>query len=356
MGINTIQHSECQIDKLQIKASHQWNIPNFGIWMDEKKTWLDGPTFSPFQGIQLQIKILRLSDNTTRVFLRNVNESPLHLSSCSMKFIAYPTASAISLNRNLNYTHYHNTEPKESFTLALSEEWPLEWPLDPPNPFWKKDCFLGAPKHVEGFENILKITCSLVLDVCLNQMGKPVNSVAKAGIRHALAKQLLEPSFTDWTLISEKEELPCHRVLLASQSPVFDRMFQQSGFQENKTCKTEINDISLRTLKALIRYLYTETLDMVNDDLQALFACADKYNIMELSSACENLLVQKLTPSNALELFLLAELHQGQILKDKAKEKIAANFKAIKTSEQWKELRNDPSSYPAILEITDCME
>ena len=355
MAINTIQHSECQIDQLQIKASHQWYIPNFGIWVDENKTWLDGPTFSPFQGIQLQIKILKTSDSKPRVFLRNLNENPVHFSSCSLKFIAYPTANCIHLYPNLSYTHYHNTELKESFTLALSEDWPLEWPLAPSNPFWKKDCYIAAPKH-EGFDNILKITCSLVLDVSRNQMGKPVNTVSKAGIRHALAKQLLEPSFTDWTLICEGEELACHRVLLASQSPVFERMFQQSGFQESKTCKTEINDINLRTLKALIRFLYTETLDVVNDDFQALFACADKYNIKELSSACENLLVQKLTVSNALELFLLAELHQGQVLKGKAKEKIAANFKTIKTSEQWKELRNDPSSYPAILEITDCME
>ena len=54
-----------------------------------------------------------------------------------------------------------------------------------------------------------------------------------------LAKQLLEPSFTDWTLICEGEKILCHRVLLASQSPVFNRMFK-SGFRETVTSQTKI--------------------------------------------------------------------------------------------------------------------
>ena len=37
--------------------------------------------------------------------------------------------------------------------------------------------------------------------------------------------------------------------------------------------------MDLGTLKALVWFLYTETLDPENDDLQALFASADKYDI-----------------------------------------------------------------------------
>ena len=64
--------------------------------------------------------------------------------------------------------------------------------------------------------------------------------VLEGGLSKDLAKQLFNPSFADWTLICEGEQIPCHRVLLGSRSPVFSVMFEQDGFTENKTRQTII--------------------------------------------------------------------------------------------------------------------
>ena len=88
---------------------------------------------------------------------------------------------------------------------------------------------------------MLIVTCNMVFDLDKTQMDQQVNPIfnGKGPVCKALAKQLLEPRFTDWKFVCEGEEIPCHRVLLASQSPVFRRMFE-SGFKENNTSQTII--------------------------------------------------------------------------------------------------------------------
>ena len=54
-----IHHSNCDLNNIQIQCSRQWEIPSFGTWITANQgKWLDGPEFSPIQGIQLQMKIL----------------------------------------------------------------------------------------------------------------------------------------------------------------------------------------------------------------------------------------------------------------------------------------------------------
>ena len=38
-------------------------------------------------------------------------------------------------------------------------------------------------------------------------------------------------------------------------------------------------DLDLKTLKALVKFMYTDTLDSDSEDVKALFSSADKYDI-----------------------------------------------------------------------------
>ena len=55
-----------------------------------------------------------------------------------------------------------------------------------------------------------------------------------------LANQLDNLAFTDWNLMCQDVEIPCHKFILGSRSPVFQRMFKQTGLEESKTNQTEI--------------------------------------------------------------------------------------------------------------------
>ena len=87
----------------------------------------------------------------------------------------------------------------------------------------------------------LKITYHMVMELGGSQATLPqAGRKARGGLATDLAKQLGNPSFTDWTLVCEGEEIPCHKFMLGSRSPVFQAMFEQDGFQENQTCQTQI--------------------------------------------------------------------------------------------------------------------
>ena len=92
-----------------------------------------------------------------------------------------------------------------------------------------------------------------------------------------LKKLLFDDQYSDWTLICEGEKIPCHRNLIASRSPVFKRMIDQSGFDEHSKRQSEIKDMNVSTLKSLLTFIYTNK--VVSDNIPDLFAMADMYDI-----------------------------------------------------------------------------
>ena len=57
------------------------------------------------------------------------------------------------------------------------------------------------------------------------------------GFIRDLRKDLNDPNFADAVLVCQGEEIPCHRVFLASRSDVFKKMFLQKGFLEGGSKK-----------------------------------------------------------------------------------------------------------------------
>ena len=72
------------------------------------------------------------------------------------------------------------------------------------------------------------------------QLRRQTKLITRGNLSKDLAKQLEDPSFSDWTLVCKGEKIPCHRFMLASRSPVFKVMFEQEGFLESKTHQTQI--------------------------------------------------------------------------------------------------------------------
>merc|ERR1719228_1001573 len=88
----------------------------------------------------------------------------------------------------------------------------------------------------------------------------------------------------DVTLVStNNQEVPCHRFILAARSPVFKRLFTSQA-ATGEPCRESI-DSSTEALKAMVKYLYTDTLENtdINEDLMNL---ADKYELTQMKELC----------------------------------------------------------------------
>ncbi|XP_052078335.1 BTB/POZ domain-containing protein 6-B-like [Mytilus californianus] len=95
--------------------------------------------------------------------------------------------------------------------------------------------------------------------------------------------------------------IPAHKMILALRSPVFKAMFYGSFPQSEGDIRIE--DITLETFKRLVKYLYTDHLQLSKNCVIPLLYTAQKYQIAGLISKCENYLQDKLAVDNACTLF-----------------------------------------------------
>jgi hypothetical protein len=93
-----------------------------------------------------------------------------------------------------------------------------------------------------------------------------------------------DPKLTDMKLIcANNEEVPVNKVLLASRSPVFDKMLT------NDVDTYVIEDASKEVVTEFLRFIYTDTIS-INEfgaNTTELLKMAKKYQVTELANLCE---------------------------------------------------------------------
>ena len=117
LSSQSLLYSNCEIRS--IKFAHKWVIPDFGSWISKNPDqWLNGPSFSPAQGIRLQLKILgsKPNRNSVKIFLINKEHKPIYLIKSSMEFYACEKKPL-----SCSSTEYSDYE------LIISDQFRLEW-------------------------------------------------------------------------------------------------------------------------------------------------------------------------------------------------------------------------------------
>ena len=149
-----------------------------------------------------------------------------------------------------------------------------------------------------------------------------------------------EIAFTDWTLVCQGKEVPCHRFLLAARSKVFNRIVKGTPLCQ----RLEIANADLASVQAMLKFIYTDTVD-VDDCLNGnLFALAATFQIPNLQTRCEQILGESINVDNAVTILQLAKLHESRFLEDKCLEVIGNKFPVITRSQVWPDLKNENAS------------
>ncbi|KAF8771420.1 Speckle-type POZ protein like [Argiope bruennichi] len=144
---------------------------------------------------------------------------------------------------------------------------------------------------------------------------------------------------TDVTLIAGSDEIRVNKSILSARSPVFKKMFQHDT-KENEHNSIEITNVSSKSLKTLVEFLYSGNLE-VNEknfslqDLLDLYFTANKYEAMDLRSICAKLLLLRVTVDNVSVIFTWADDCNDKELKSQLINFISANFEAIVDADAW---------------------
>lgn len=136
------------------------------------------------------------------------------------------------------------------------------------------------------------------------------------------------------------KEFKVHKVVLASQSPVFTKMFEVD-MKEKSSGIVEILDAIPAVVSDLIAYLYTGSAPNVSTLAGELLNAADKYEIPRLFAACEKELKLQIAVDNVVDFLLLADLHQARHLRNACLAFIRTNFDEVRKTRKWKYLKDE---------------
>ena len=113
---------------------------------------------------------------------------------------------------------------------------------------------------------------------------------------------------SDFALVFDGQEVPCHKHILAAASPVL-RALVENQHREAIQSKANIN-ISEDIGRAFVRYVYTGKLDeaILEEHAPAFLELGEMYDLQELKSAAEQELVGQLDLKSMVRLLGIGEL------------------------------------------------
>lgn len=135
-----------------------------------------------------------------------------------------------------------------------------------------------------------------------------------------LFASLWSSRFSDFTIIVHGKEFKVHRNVLGMQSSVFAAMFE-NDMEESQTGRVTIHDFEPGPVEEFIRYLYTRE-SPGEENAMEVFALAAKYDVANLKSTCEKIVVDNIDETNAIAVLTLGNLYESEDMMSEAFDEI----------------------------------
>ena len=144
----------------------------------------------------------------------------------------------------------------------------------------------------------------------------------------ALVALYAEGHLTDVAIYAEGVEFKAHRVALASSSVYFLKLFK-SGMCDAASPTLALQGISPAALKALLTFVYEGACEIKEGLLAEVLEAATRLVVDALKDACAGVIGAQLTPSNALEVWRLADIFTLPALEKEAVEVALHGFEEL---------------------------
>lgn len=139
--------------------------------------------------------------------------------------------------------------------------------------------------------------------------------------------------FTDFKIVAQGTEFPCHRVVLAANSPVFRRLCQ-AGMKEGQSGKLTLDQESKRTVELALDFFYTGEAIIcptVLEEYLHLLAFAHQYEVVKMREVCEQ--ATTIDATSVLVVYKEAKMLDNPILKRRCTDFLALHVDMIPTKD-----------------------
>jgi len=159
------------------------------------------------------------------------------------------------------------------------------------------------------------------------------------GVLNNFGELLESCEMSDFKIICEGEEFPCHKNILMARSNVLRTMFN-NDMQETNQNQMTIIDMEPAVVKCFLNFIYTGEVSSedLKENAMKLLGVADQYELKGLTKLCENELMTTVDNDNVLAMIMKADQFNADILMKVCMKWIVANQKYIVKQEGWKEV------------------
>jgi len=252
-------------------------------------------------------------------------------------------------------------EPKVTtrFSITVSDEKkgnilyngkfsPISFTVDNGNVSSHKGFPIGYRKDYLNIPSVLiRVSIKYEIGQLMEERTTPISSPASPVVSETYYQDCWRSDFenlftsktgSDISFIIDGQETKAHKLILSARSPVFSAMFN-SEMKEKILDRIDFSDISLNIFNALLRFIYTDRVQLTDSNVEPLLAAADKYLLSSLKSRCEEFLINHLTTVNCIEMMTLADLYNALRLKKVTQELFSSRHTEIRKTEGWKALK-----------------
>nr|CAD2166239.1 unnamed protein product [Meloidogyne enterolobii] len=166
-----------------------------------------------------------------------------------------------------------------------------------------------------------------------------IGNFSSTNFKELMSNMFEQETLTDCVVNIENQKINAHRCILAQNSEVFLRMFEQDGMLEAQNGEINIADSSHECFLAMLKYFYSGEVDKVSLEKfpEELFAIAEKYQVLPLKQVCERFMASGIDAKNFGKRFLYAGVHGLPMVERACVDFISANRKKFLASNEWKE-------------------
>ncbi|TRY92803.1 hypothetical protein DNTS_024871 [Danionella cerebrum] len=168
-------------------------------------------------------------------------------------------------------------------------------------------------------------------------------------LQDGLKELLKENKFVDCILKVGDRSVPCHRLILAACSPYFRELYFSEDGTEKKDSSKEVvlEDVDATIVDMIVNYLYSADIEITDDNVQDIFAVANKFQIPSVFTVCVNFLQNKISLDNCLAVFRMGLVLNCPRLAMSARDFIAERFETLSKEEDFLEF-NAPELFAII--------
>jgi len=142
-----------------------------------------------------------------------------------------------------------------------------------------------------------------------------VSSFATCKVANSVQKAFDDPTTSDVKFLVDGKYIYVHKAILKIRCEHFNTMFQ-NHWEENSQEVIEITQFSYPVYRAFLHYLYTDEVQIPDEDKIGLLDLANSYCEAQLKRHCEFLIRQQITVENVALLYATALRYQAKDLEE----------------------------------------